>query len=98
MLRIKGAPRGSRHRPGPLGAGYLKGALRLTFHMAMKSWNNKAARSAEKCQAKATGGNKNGAEREATRTSRRQKQREATGGNKNGAESEATRDQQEAKA
>ena len=32
---------------GPLGAGYLKGALMLNFHLAM-SWNNKAARSAEK--------------------------------------------------
>ena len=32
----------------PSAPGYLKGALRLTFHMAMKSWKKEAARSAEK--------------------------------------------------
>ena len=47
LIRIMGRL-GGLASLGPLGAGYLKGALRLTFHMAMKSWNNKAARSAEK--------------------------------------------------
>ena len=83
LIRIKEGASGASLRSAPSAPGYLEGALMLTFHTAMKSWQNRSARSAEKIEQKkreATGGHGNGAEIEATRNQQEAKQREATGG------------------
>ncbi len=72
-------------RSAPSLPGHWKGALRPTFHTAMKSWKQRSARSAEKTwtesngrQREATGVNGNGVESEATRN---QQEAKATGDN-----------------